>query len=231
MQSVALYVGDQRHVLEDSDTILGRANQALATLERYRIRLDEVVGTLSALEVEDLVTVRDVCTVIQRLEMVRRISEEIETYVVELGTDGRLLSLQLDELIGGVGADRESVVRDYVAETAARSYRDVEVLLASLDATELLDLTAIARTLGVPSSTEALDGAVAPHGHRLLSRVPRLPATIVDRLVAHFGGLQRLLAASVDELMMVEGVTELRARSIREGLERLKESSILERYV
>ncbi|MCL1899028.1 MAG: DNA integrity scanning diadenylate cyclase DisA [Promicromonosporaceae bacterium] len=231
MQSVALYVGDQRHVLEDSDTILGRANQALATLERYRIRLDEVVGTLSALEVEDLVTVRDVCTVIQRLEMVRRISEEIETYVVELGTDGRLLSLQLDELIGGVGADRESVVRDYVAETAARSYRDVEVLLASLDATELLDLTAIARTLGVPSSTEALDGAVAPHGYRLLSRVPRLPATIVDRLVAHFGGLQRLLAASVDELMMVEGVTELRARSIREGLERLKESSILERYV
>lgn len=63
MRIVALYVGHTRYVLEDTDTILSRANQALATLERYRARLDEVAGTLSALEIEDLVTVRDVCSV------------------------------------------------------------------------------------------------------------------------------------------------------------------------
>ena len=99
MQIIAVYVGEIRYVLEDSGQILSRANQALATLERYKLRLDEVSSTLSALEIEDLVTVRDVTAVSQRLEMVRRIATEIAEYVVELGTDGRLLALQLDELI------------------------------------------------------------------------------------------------------------------------------------
>lgn len=232
MRIVALYVGGLRYVLEDSDTILSRANQALATLERYRARLDEVSGTLSALEIEDLVTVRDVCAVVQRLEMVGRISEEIAGYVVELGTDGRLLALQLDELIGGIGSDRESVIRDYVElSRKERSLADVKNALAALDQTQLLDLTIIGRVLELPGGGEALDAAVAPHGYRLLSKVPRLPGTIIDRLVTHFGGLQKLLAASIDDLMAVDGVGEQRARAVREGLSRLAESSILERYV
>ena len=114
MQIIAVYVGETRYVLEDTGAILSRANQALATLERYKLRLDEVSSTLSALEIEDLVTVRDVAVVAQRLEMVTRIAREIEDYVLELGTDGRLLSLQLEELIAGVDAERELVVRDYL---------------------------------------------------------------------------------------------------------------------
>ena len=114
MQIIAAYVGETRHVLEDSGQILSRANQALATLERYKLRLDEVSSTLSALEIEDLVTVRDVAVVAQRLEMVTRIAREIEDYVLELGTDGRLLSLQLEELITGVDTERELVIRDYL---------------------------------------------------------------------------------------------------------------------
>ncbi len=232
MRIVALYVGGVRHVLEDSDTILSRANQALATLERYKARLDEVSGTLSALEIEDLVTVRDVSAVVQRLEMVRRISEEIAGYVVELGTDGRLLSLQLDELTGGIGSDRELVIRDYVE--VSRKERDanaVQAALAELDSTELIDITHFARVLGLPGGGDALDAAAGPRGYRLLSKVPRLPAAIVDRLVEHFGGLQKLLAASIEDLMAVDGVGEQRARAVREGLSRLAESSILERYV
>ncbi|WP_415836730.1 DNA integrity scanning diadenylate cyclase DisA, partial [Nocardioides marinus] len=116
MQIIAAYVGETRHVLEDSGQILSRANQALATLERYKLRLDEVSSTLSALEIEDLVTVRDVAVVAQRLEMVTRIAREIEDYVLELGTDGRLLSLQLEELITGVDSERELVVRDYLPD-------------------------------------------------------------------------------------------------------------------
>lgn len=230
MRIIALYVGGQRHVLEDSTTILSRANQALATLERYKARLDEVSGTLSALEIEDLVTVRDVSTVVQRLEMVRRISEEIEGYVVELGTDGRLLTLQLDELVGGLGSDRALVIRDYV-DTHRRDVDTVLAALGELTSTELLDIAHIARVLGLPGGGDALDAAAGPRGYRLLSKVPRLPGTIVDRLVAHFGGLQKLLAASIDDLMAVDGVGEQRARAVREGLSRLAESSILERYV
>src|SRR5688572_31147057 len=114
MQIIAVYVGATRHVLEDSGQILSRANQALATLERYKLRLDEVSSTLSALEIEDLVTARDVAVVAQRLEMVTRIAREIEDYVLELGTDGRLLSLQLEELVTGVDTERELVIRDYL---------------------------------------------------------------------------------------------------------------------
>ncbi len=232
MRIVALYVGGLRYVLEESDVILSRANQALATLERYKARLDEVSGTLSALEIEDLVTVRDVAAVVQRLEMVRRISEEIEGYVVELGTDGRLMSLQLDELVGGIGSDRQLVIRDYVDPgKGGRHHADVQSALAALNSTELLDHAHIARILGLAGPEDSLDGAVAPRGYRLLSRVPRLPGAIVDRLVGHFGGLQKLLAAGIEELMAVEGVGEQRARAVREGLSRLAESSILERYV
>ncbi|WP_042366235.1 DNA integrity scanning diadenylate cyclase DisA [Streptacidiphilus neutrinimicus] len=234
MRLIALYVNGARRVIEDSAAILSRANQALATLERYKLRLDEVSGTLSALEIEDLVTVRDVAAVAQRQEMVRLIASEIAGYVVELGTDGRLLSLQLDELIAGVEPDRELVARDYFPERAAKRGRSVQDVLTDLEAlthSELLEIQTVAKALGYPGTPEALDSAVSPRGYRLLAKVPRLPNTVIERLVEHFGGLQKLLAASIDDLQTVEGVGESRARSVREGLSRLAESSILERYV
>jgi len=133
MQIIALYVGSTRYVLEDTGSILSRANQALATLERYKMRLDEVSSTLSALEIEDLVTVRDVAVVAQRLEMVSRIAREIEDYVLELGTDGRLLSLQLEELVTGVESERLLVVRDYLQRRRRRTPEEVLYNLALWD--------------------------------------------------------------------------------------------------
>ncbi|GAA4605913.1 DNA integrity scanning diadenylate cyclase DisA [Actinoallomurus liliacearum] len=230
MRIIALYLDGQRYVLEDSAAILSRANQALATLERYKLRLDEVSGTLSALEIEDLVTARDVSAVVQRLEMVRRIADEINGYVVELGTDGRLLSLQLDELVSGVDIDRELIVRDYQPEDHTRSVDEVLAALNQLSASELLDLATVADVLDF-GGNDPLDTPVSPKGYRLLAKVPRLPALLMERLVEHFGGLQKLLAASIDDLQSVGGVGESRARSVREGLSRLAESSILERYV
>ena len=232
MQIIALYVAGRRHVLEESTAILSHANQALQTLERYKSRLDEVTGTLSALEIEDLVTIRDVASVLQRLEMVRRISAEISGYVVELGVDGRLLTLQLEELTAGLSNDLEWVILDYIDDS--RSGLTVEQAvdnLLALDSTELVDQAACARALGFTIVGDSLDAAVSPLGYRLLSKVPRLPGAIVGRLVEHFGGLQQLLAANIEDLMRVEGVGEGRARIVREGLSRLAETSILERYV
>jgi diadenylate cyclase len=232
MHIIGLYINNLRHVLDDSAAILSRANQALATLERYKLRLDEVSGTLSALEIEDLVTVRDAVAVVQRLEMVRRIADEISGYVVELGTDGRLLALQLDELMAGVDADRTLVIRDYLPTgRKARTLDEALVELDLLSATEMIDLVAVAKAIGYPGASDALDAAVSPRGFRLLAKVPRLPTQIVDRLVDHFGSLQRLLGATVEDLQAVEGVGDARARGVREGLSRLAEASILERYV
>lgn len=231
MRIVSLYVGAGRYVLGTTGELLGRANQAIATLERYKTRLDEVSNALSALEIEDLVTVRDAAIVSQRLEMVRRIADEVTGQVIELGTDGRLLQLQLEELMAGVDNDRELIVRDYLppgrkAPTVAR----VLEAIAALSATDLLDLTLVAGAMGLPSTPELLDAAVSPRGHRLLARVPRIPTTILDRIVEHFGGLQKLLAASADDLLAVEGVGEARARGVREAISRLAEVSIIDRY-
>ncbi|CCH76730.1 DNA integrity scanning protein; cell cycle checkpoint DNA scanning protein [Nostocoides japonicum T1-X7] len=231
MRIVALYVGGRRVVLEDSSQILSRANQALQTLERYKARLDEVTGTLSALEIEDLVSVRDVASVLQRLEMVRRIKDEISDYVLQLGVDGRLLALQLEELTGGLSNDLDWVIRDYVIEARGLSPEQANAGLVALGSTELLDLSAVAKAVGFLVFGDSLDATVSPLGYRLLSKVPRLPGAIVDRLVGHFGSLQKLLAAGVEDLMDVDGVGEGRARLVREGLSRLAETSILERYV
>jgi len=231
MHIIGLYVNGTRHVIDDSAAILSRANQALATLERYKLRLDQVSGALSALEIEDLVTARDAIAVVQRLEMVRRIADEIEGYVIELGTDGRLLALQLDELMAGVDSDRTLVIRDYLPPS--RRPRSAEEALSELDrlaANELIDLGAVAKAIGFPGTVDALDTAVSPHGFRLMAKVPRLPGSIVERLVEHFGSLQRLLGATVEDLQAVDGVGEARARSVREGLSRLAEASILDRY-
>lgn len=231
MQIAALYINGFRHVLEGSTAILSKANQALATLERYKSRLDEVMSTLSALEIEDLVTIRDVAAVLQRLEMVRRINDEIFSYVIELGTDGRLLTLQLQELTRGIDRDRDLVIRDYLNVDLGRTRDDVLESMAALSPPDLLDLASGSSALGYSTLSESLDDSANPKGYRLLSKVPRLPGAIVDRLIDHFGSLQRLLAANLDELQAVDGVGEGRARAVREGLSRLAESSILERYV
>lgn len=235
MNIIALYLKGRRYVLEDPSAIRSRANQALATLERYKLRLDEVSRSLSALEIEDLVTVREVCGTLQRLEMVRHIASEIRAYLLELGTDGRLVALQLAELVAGVETDRELVVRDYLpVRPAAKRTRTIASTLEALDIigpSDLLDLTSVARAMGFPVGTDGLEAYVAARGHRLLARVPRVPEVVRDRLVEHFGSLQALLAASVDDLQQVEGIGENRARYIREGVSRLAETSILERYV
>ncbi|QWC86109.1 DNA integrity scanning diadenylate cyclase DisA [Nocardioidaceae bacterium] len=229
MQLIAVYVEGRRHVVEGSEQVLARANQAVATLERYRTRLDEVTAGLSALEIEDLVTVRDVAVVAQRQEMVTRIAREVENHVRELGTDGRLLSLQLDELVSGVMEERALVVRDYRPDDAPVEPTETLESLESLAASDLVDVGAVARALGIGDASR-LDHPLSARGYRLLARVPRLPAAVVSRLVEQFGTLQDLLTASTEQLLGVDGVGEQRARSVREGLSRLAESSILDRY-
>ncbi|MFZ2173085.1 MAG: DNA integrity scanning diadenylate cyclase DisA [Rhodococcus sp. (in: high G+C Gram-positive bacteria)] len=229
MSIVSVYVGGIRHVIDGSATILSRANQAVATLERYKARLDGVTRQLSVVEIEDFVTLRDALTVVQRLEMVRRVSVEIEQDVLELGTDGRQLALQLEELVGDNDESRELIVRDYLAGVGPAAAVDVEKTLTALDRitdADLLDLTVLARAFGYPGTIEALEAPMNPRGYRVLTRVPRLQFGQIHRLIGSFGNLQSLLAATASDLQSVEGIGGLWARHIREGLSRLAETSI-----
>jgi diadenylate cyclase len=230
MQIIALYVDGLRYVLEGSEKVLARANQALATLERYRARLDQVTSSLSALEIEAMVTVRDVAVTLQRHEMVRRISEEIAQYVLELGVDGRLLSLQLEELSTTRGSGADTIIRDYTDPETT----DVEAAVKALqeiEQTNLIDLSLIAGVVGLPRGSDSLEAVIQPRGYRLVSGLKAVPGAVAGRLVDHFGGLQNLMAATIDDLMMVDGIGELRARNVREGLSRIAEASLLDRFL
>jgi diadenylate cyclase len=160
--------------------------------------------------------------------MLVRIAEEVDALVAELGTHGRLLQLQRNELLLGVDKERRLIVRDYERDPA----RTDEVLsgLASFRPEVLLRLESLARTLGYATAEGGIDAPVQPRGYRLLSHLPRLPAHTVHKLVERFGSVEGLMTATIEELDAVEGIGESRARSIKEGLLRLAESAAIERY-
>ncbi|MEI2697266.1 MAG: DNA integrity scanning diadenylate cyclase DisA [Microthrixaceae bacterium] len=230
MAVLTVYTKNERYQLESIPAILGRCNQALQTLERYRTRLDEVSANLTTLEIHDMVTLRDVVTLLQRAELVARISEEIEQYLTELGTDGRLVRLQLRELLAGVEDERRQVVRDYVQADASWDLEQAIDTLSDLTIDELLDAEEVVHSLHLSGQTDDLDAPIEPRGFRMLSKIPRLPAAVAQGLVAHFSTLNPISRSTVAELAAVDGVTEHWAETIKAALSRIAETSILERY-
>ncbi|HEY8347984.1 MAG TPA: DNA integrity scanning diadenylate cyclase DisA [Symbiobacteriaceae bacterium] len=228
---ISLYKGNMRYVLRDISVILTKANQALQTLEKYKSVLSQALTNLSALELEDLATVADVVRVVQRTEMVRRIVCEIERYIYELGTEGRLVSMQLEELVANVAEEGNLVLRDYMSGEGNKTVGQIREQLAGCPSEDLLDLVTIARILGMGSAPSVLDSPVSPRGYRLLRKIPRLPMQVIENLVAHFGSLPRIMKASLEELDEVDGIGEVRARAIQEGLRRLREQILLDRQL
>lgn len=228
---ISLYKGTTRYVLRDIGVILTKANQALQTLEKYKNVLDQALVNLSALELEDLVTVMDVVLVVQRTEMVLRIVEEIERYISELGNEGRLVSMQLEELVTNVAEEGELILRDYLAVGEDRTVDGVRHQMAGWPSEDLLDLGSITRVMGLGAAPTALEQPIGPRGYRVLRKIPRLPMPVIENLVAHFGSLQHVLRASIEELDEVEGIGEVRARAVKEGLRRLREQAMLEKHM
>ena len=144
-------------------------------------------------------SVRDVVAVLQPGEMVVRIGNEIDSYLVELGDDGRLIQLQLEELASGVEGTLGLVLRDYLAVRASRNEGrtepdDAQVHVAmrvfhGLSASDLLDPSTVAATLCLGQTGEALDAPVAARGYRALHRLPRVSDVLIDRIVERFATL------------------------------------------
>ncbi|WP_024800892.1 DNA integrity scanning diadenylate cyclase DisA [Nocardia sp. BMG51109] len=224
---VTVYANGDRHLIQPSEVILSRANQAMATLDRYRTRLDEMTRQLSLVELEDYATLRDVLTVVHCLELIRRVGREIESDVDELGIDGRQLALQLAEVLGDTESVRRLVVRDYLrAEPVDDAAVDGALgQLAELLEVELLEPANLAPPLGFPAALDTLDVGVGPRGYRLLAEIPRVAPRSVESLVAAFDSLSGLLAATAAEFETVGGIDVAVARQIREGLSRLAESA------
>ncbi|QAA30793.1 DNA integrity scanning diadenylate cyclase DisA [Clostridium manihotivorum] len=225
---ITIYKGELKYVLRESSVILARANQAVQTLEKYVSVLDRVINNLNLLEFQDLVTLFDVVTAIQRTEMVMRIVGEIERYIVELGNEGRLISMQLNELIKNIEQDGILLIRDYCKINM--DYNEIYKELQKLTQEELLDLDMIGKLLGYVS-VPLIDTLISPRGYRILNKVPRIPANVIENLIKHFKELTAILEATTDDLDQVEGIGEARARAIRNGLRRIKEQVSLNKQL
>lgn len=231
---ISLYRSHDSYVLEDIRVILTKANQALQTLEKYRNVLDQSMTNLSALEFEDLVTVSDVVMVIQRAEMVLRIQEEIERYVNELGAEGRLIIMQLEELVANVREDTVMLIQDYALDEQDEEPSDADDIVEQLlnwTGDDLISLGSISKVLGLGKNMSSLDNPISPRGYRLLCKIPRLPLPVIENLIQEYGKFQAIMTASIEELDEVDGIGEVRARAIKEGLRRLKEQVLLDRHI
>ena len=231
MTRVTMYKDDWRHVILSVRVLISKSGQALQTMEKYKARLDQVSATLSALEFEDLVSLQDVVSVLQRAEMMQRIADEMQVYLAELGNEGRLIELQMEELMSGVEREKRNVIRDYRVEQRGKSVEAVERSLARLSDEELLQLTNVAQALGYSGAHDEMDRPLSSRGYRILERIPRLPASVVEKVVKNFKNVQNIMQASEKMLDEVEGVGKARAQAIKEGLRRIAESSLVERYM
>jgi diadenylate cyclase len=229
-ETVTLFVGQSRYQLDSIADVLAKTNQAVAPLDTYRQRLDQVLTRLTALEFQNAVMLDDVLVVLQRAELTTRMADYIERACTELGSEGRLIRMQLEEQVSEVPAEKAAIVYDYHADGGTERVREGLVALAQLPYHELLEFELLA-VLGYPATTNPLDYAVTPRGFRVLTHIPRLPENVIQRLVAKLGGLEGIVRASQRDLEAVDGVGAVRAREIREGLRRLQEHNLVDRYL
>lgn len=225
---ISVYKGDQKYVVEDISKIFTKANQALQTLEKYKSVLDQAIVSLNTLEFNGFVTIYDAVLVLQKVEMVMRVTDIIESYLLELGVEGTLIKMQLEELMGSTREDRELVIKDYGTHIASKDFREE---LSNLSEDELLDLTNIARILGYTSISENMDMPIKTRGYRILNKIHRLPRSIIENLVNYFDDFQEILAASIEQLDDVEGIGEIRATYIKNGLIKMKQLALLDRHI
>ena len=218
MSVITVYRRDSRHQIESIGDILDRSAQALATLERYRNRLDTILSILTNHELDGHVTVKELAIALQRVEMVRRLGEEVQGFTIELGADGRLLELQLGELLEGMDRERAFLGRDYQLPGIDR--------LAGLTTENLLDVDEVIDAVWLSERNAAKSKTMlVPKGYRVLARIPRLPDAMIAKVAEHFGGLPNLVNATVSGLTQVDGVGEVRARAIRDGLVRIVDAA------
>ncbi|MGM0754417.1 MAG: DNA integrity scanning diadenylate cyclase DisA [Bacillota bacterium] len=226
---ITLYQGNFRYALKDISVILTKANQAIQTLEKYKVVLDQSISNLSVLEFEELVTQSDLLQVLHRFEMVLRIKNELLTYLSELGVEGRLIRLQMNELLADIEDEAMLIIRDYSQE---RNIKPFELLykFQELVHSEVLEDNVLLKLLGYHGYVHH-DDAIFPRGYRVLNKIPRLPIVIIENLITRFETLPHVVSASVDDLDEVEGIGEVRARKIKEGLKLIKEQTFADRQL
>ena len=223
---ITIFKDNSRYILEETGVVLNKANQAIQTLEKYRKVYDNKLSILNEYEFNDIVTLDNVLVVIQRAEMVMKIVEEIRKQIYELGEDGRLVNMQLEELIGEKKKEELQLIKDYLVKE--EKGENIQEQLSKLETDDLMKMQSIAKILGYESFENYEELAVYPKGYRILSKIPRMPNTIVEKLVKSFKSFQHILLADINDLNKVEGIGDVRARTIKQSLKKMQEQFAFE---
>ena len=226
---ITVFKGNERYILEDTDVVLNKANQGIQTLERYKKVFDNKLNILNEYEFNDIVTLENVIVAIQRAEMVMRIVEEIQGKIDELGIDGRLVQMQLEELIGGLEKEETLIIKDYLAPSKKkRTAEEVLEKLSELPYEELNKEANISKLLGYENFDNYDEVGVYTKGYRILDKIPRMPSNIVENLIESFKSFQHILAADIESLDEVDGIGEVRAKTIKQSLKRMQEQFVFD---
>lgn len=227
---ITLYKNEFRYKLRDIGEITTEATQAIKTFERYKQVSDKELGNLTLMEFDDLVTLYEVTSIFQRFEMLFRIKQEVRNYVAELGVEGRLINLQLEELLQGLKEEKLNFIKDYYNDE--KGDLDMEHINSQLTAftdEELLEPENLSFVLGHGKSYLSLDKKVSPKGYRLLGKISRLNKKDVEKIINEYDDLASIQGASIEELYEIRGISRFKAKSIKNGLKRLKFTQELER--
>lgn len=226
---ITLFKGNFRYVINDTQSVLMRANQTLQALEKYKTVFDNMLSILSEHEFDDIVTLDTVINCIYRSETIMRMETDVKRSIIELGDEGRIVNMQLEELMANVEEEEKLIIQDYNVNKEISTQSILEEI-RKIDKKNLIVSEKIVKLLGYEVSSDILDTNVSPKGYRILSKVPKMPASIIEKTVEAFGSLQHICSASIDELDDVEGIGEIRARIINQSLKRLQEQYILKSY-
>ena len=228
---ITLYKENIKYVLEEPSSILEKANQALQTAEKYKKVFDSKINMMNEYEFNDIVTLDNVLTTIQRAEMTMRMAEEVKKRIIELGEEGRLVEIQLDELIGGLEREEKLIIKDYIAPGKKKSQEKIFDQIIQLEYEELMNQTKIAKILGYGDFDNFDEVAVYPKGYRILNKIPRMPSNIVENLVKSFKTFQHIIDADIPELDAVEGIGEVRAKNIKQSIKRMQEQFLFDNAI
>ena len=228
---ITLFKGNQRYVLKELSDIISKANQALQIVEKYKKVFDNKINMLNEYEFNDIVTLENVITAIQRAEMVMRIAGEVSKAIDELGEEGRLLEMQLDETVGDLEKEESLIIKDYIAPGKKRSAEKIMEELNKIEYENLIKSDKIANLLGYEDFDNYDEIGVYTRGYRILSKIPRMPSNIVENLVKSFKSFQHILAADIPKLDDVDGIGEVRARTIKQSLKRMQEQFVFDNLI
>ena len=228
---ITLFKGEFRYVINDTSSVLMRANQTLQALEKYKMVFYNMLNILSEHEFDDIVSLDTVINCIYRSEIIMRMESEVRRNIIELGDEGRLVNMQLEELMTNVESEEKLIIEDYMIRKSKKdTVQKVIDELRKIDRKNLIVSEKIAKILGFEITPDILELNVSPKGYRILSKVPKMPVSIIEKTVEAFGSLQHICSATVDELDDVEGIGEIRAKIINQSLKRLQEQYILKSY-